>query len=88
MKMKNISADFDNLFDEFDVNEYEEIFPEDQEYQSWMAAIERDYAAECNLASKLDVTDKVNVIVDDDDITDDDVFPHSVAKKQQSTTNK
>jgi hypothetical protein len=81
MRMKNTT--FDDLFDDFDSNEYEEIFPEDQEYQTWMAAIERDYVKECALAGKLDVTDKVNIIIDEDEITDEDVFPHTVAKRQQ-----
>lgn len=75
----------DNFFDELDEIEYEEIFPEDQEYNSWMAAIERDYAKECEIINKLEVGDKVNIVLDDldDEITDEDLEPYEAVQTQQ-----
>jgi hypothetical protein len=58
-------------FDELDYDEYEEMFPSDKEFQSWMSAIERDYADEM---AKIELSEKSNVIIDGsmfDDLDDD-----------------
>lgn len=38
--------------------EYEELFPYEQEYESWIAAVERDYQEECEARAGIIVPDK------------------------------
>jgi len=40
-------------FDKITCEEYEALFPMEQEYQLWMAALEADYMEECNRLSSI-----------------------------------
>lgn len=61
----------DRFIDKIDADEYEEIFPEDQEYKNWMASIERDFAKE---TAKIKVDGRMSIFLGDDDIEDDEDF--------------
>jgi len=45
-------------FDDYIVDEYEEVFPEDKEFKSWMEGIDRDYAKE---VSKIDADEVTKI---------------------------
>lgn len=48
-------------FDQITREEYEALFPMEQEYQLWMASLEADYLEECNrLASIATLADRSN----------------------------
>jgi hypothetical protein len=43
------------MLNEFNAEEYNTMFPEQQQYQLWMAAIEADYVEECKHQSGISV---------------------------------
>ena len=48
-------------------DEYEQAFPYEQEYDMWMASMERDFQEEVEYRAKLVVTDNTNIILDKDE---------------------
>lgn len=50
-------------WDEIDYDEYEQMFPSDQEFNAWMNSIEQDYSA------KLAVTNKVVLFADGEELS-------------------
>lgn len=52
-------------FDNIQCEEYETAFPEEAEYQAWIASIEQDYIDECNYQAKLAITNKIKLYFDD-----------------------
>jgi hypothetical protein len=50
--------------------EYEQAFPYEQEYESWIASMERDYREECQYRASLAVTDKARVVLQKDNTED------------------
>lgn len=50
-----MSMKFFETVNEFDADEYESLFPFDQEYNSWMSSIEAEYAEECKIRSGISV---------------------------------
>ena len=42
-----MNSKFFETVDKFDADEYETLFPFDQEYNSWMDSVEADFKEEC-----------------------------------------
>jgi hypothetical protein len=57
MKLKNMIID-----------EYETAFPYEQEYNLWIAGMERDFREECEYQAKLVVTNQTNIVLHKDNI--------------------
>jgi hypothetical protein len=55
MKLKNMIID-----------EYETAFPYEQEYNLWIAGMERDFQEELEYRAKLVVTDRTNIVLHKD----------------------
>lgn len=47
-------------------SEYNEAFPEEQEYINWITGIELDYQYECEQRAKLVVTNRTNIVLHKD----------------------
>jgi hypothetical protein len=45
------------------IEEYEQAFPYEQEYNAWIAGVERDFQEEVEHRAKLVVTDRTNVLL-------------------------
>jgi len=56
MKLKNMIID-----------EYEQAFPFEQEYNMWIDNMEQDYREECEYRARLTVTNRTNIIIDNED---------------------
>lgn len=54
-------------FDDYIVDEYEEVLPQDKEFKSWIEGIERDYA---NEMANIDVNELLHA--EDTNDTEDD----------------
>ena len=55
------------IFEDDAQDEYEELYPYEQEYQSWMNSIEEDFKEECEERSGIKVTKKSNFIFEIDE---------------------
>ena len=55
-------------FDDYVVDEYEEVLPQDKEFKNWMEGIDRDYAKE---VANIDVDEELTIHCDDDDEEDE-----------------
>lgn len=45
------------------IEEYETTFPYEQEYEAWMAGVERDFQDEVEHRAKLVVTSRTNILL-------------------------
>jgi hypothetical protein len=59
-RIKN-TINIDEIDDYIDNEEYEDLFPIDQEFKNWMDSIERDYKDELRELAKLEVTKSTNI---------------------------
>ena len=55
------------IFEDDAQDEYEDLFPYDQEYNAWMNSIEEDFREECEERSGVKVTKKANFIFEMDE---------------------
>jgi len=67
-----MSMKFFETVNEFDADEYESLFPYDQEYNSWMADIEADYVEECEFRAGIAVPNDSTFVLHS---TDEDLSP-------------
>jgi len=49
------------------IEEYEQAFPYEQEYNNWITSMEHDYREECEYRARLIVTGKTNIIIDNEE---------------------
>ena len=55
------------IFEDDAQDEYEDLFPYDQEYNAWRNSIEEDFREECEERSGIKVTKKSNFIFEIDE---------------------